>query len=97
MMVLVDIESKWAGGWSVGPSRNRHMYMEAVESLREGMASVGRCALSGVIVHHDRDSVYTSHAHGLRGYWWRRGHGFPMPREGGEGQSLDRVLGLGPL
>lgn len=62
MMVLLDIESKWAGGWSVGPSRNRHMAMEAVESLREGMASVGRCGLSGVIVHHDRDSVYTSHA-----------------------------------
>jgi putative transposase len=62
VMVLLDIESKWAGGWSVGPSRNRHMAMEAVDSLREGMASVGRCGLSGVIVHHDRDSVYTSHA-----------------------------------
>jgi putative transposase len=53
MMVLVDIESKWAGGWSVGASRNRHMAMEAVESLPEGMASVGRCTLWGMIVHHE--------------------------------------------
>jgi putative transposase len=61
LMVLLDIESKWAGGWSVGPSRNRTMAMEAVESLREGMASLGRGDLCGVIVHHDKDSVYTSH------------------------------------
>lgn len=61
LMALLDIESKWAGGWSVGPSRNRPMALEAVDDLREGMASLGRDTLSGVIVHHDKDSVYTSH------------------------------------
>jgi transposase InsO family protein len=62
LMVLLDIESKWAGGWSVGPSRNRSMALEAVDGLREEMISLGRGDLSGVIVHHDKDSVYTSHA-----------------------------------
>lgn len=62
LMVMLDIGSKWAGGWSVGPSRSRTMAIEAVDSLREGMASLGSADLSGVIVHHDKDSVYTSYA-----------------------------------
>jgi transposase InsO family protein len=62
LMVLLDIESKWAGGWSLGPSRNRTMALEAVDSLREGTASLGCSDLSGVIFHHDKDSVYTSYA-----------------------------------
>jgi putative transposase len=61
-MVMLDIASKWAGGWSVGASRNRRMALEAVNSLREGMTSLGRASLSGMIVHHDKDSVYTSYA-----------------------------------
>ena len=40
VMVLLDIESIWAGGWSVGASRNREMALQAVDSLREGMASL---------------------------------------------------------
>ncbi|MGH3087392.1 MAG: integrase core domain-containing protein, partial [Rubrobacteraceae bacterium] len=66
LMVLLDIGSRWAGGWSVVPSRNRRMALEAVDGLREGMASLGRGDLSGAVVHHDKDSVYTSHA------WLRR-------------------------
>jgi putative transposase len=62
LMVLLDIGSKWAGGWSVGASRNRAMALEAVDSLRDGMAALGQDTLSGVIVHHDKDSVYTSYA-----------------------------------
>ena len=51
-----------AGGWSVGASRNRQMALEAVESLREGMVLLlGYPSLSEVIVHHDKDSVYTSY------------------------------------
>ena len=61
LMVMLDIESKWAGGWSVGASRNRKMALEAVDSLREGMALLGQPSLSEVIVHHDKDSVYTSY------------------------------------
>ena len=47
LMVMLDIGSKWAGGWSVGTSRNRAMALEALDSLREGMASVGCADLSG--------------------------------------------------
>lgn len=61
LMVMLDIGSKWAGGWSVGASRNRAMALEAVDSLREGMAQQGHPSLSEVIVHHDKDSVYTSY------------------------------------
>jgi putative transposase len=61
LMVMLDIESKWAGGWSMGASRNRGLALEALRSLREGMALVGRPSLRGAIVHHDKDSVYTSY------------------------------------
>ena len=61
LMVMLDIESKWAGGWSVGATRNRSMALEAVDSLREGMVLLGYPSLSEVIVHHDKDSVYTSY------------------------------------
>jgi putative transposase len=62
LMVMLDIESKWAGGWSVGTSRNRAMALEALASLRDGMACVGCADLLGMIVHHDKDSVYTSYS-----------------------------------
>ena len=61
LMVMVDIASKWAGGWSVGATRNRSMALEALDSLREGMFLLGEPSLSEVIVHHDKDSVYTSY------------------------------------
>ena len=61
LMVMLDIESKWAGGWSVGASRNRLMALEAVDSLREGMALLEHPSLAEVIIHHDKDSVYTSY------------------------------------
>lgn len=61
LMVMLDIESKWAGGWSVGAKRNRSMALEALDSLREGLALLGDASLSEVIVHHDKDSVYTSY------------------------------------
>lgn len=62
LMVMLDIGSKWAGGWSVGPSRGRTMALEAVDDLREEMAALGCGDLSAVIVHHDKDSVYTSYS-----------------------------------
>lgn len=62
LMVMLDIGSKWAGGWSVGPSRSRTMALQAVDDLREDMTALGCGDLSGVIVHHDKDSVYTSYS-----------------------------------
>jgi len=60
VMVLLDIESRWAGGFAVGASRNRSLALEAFASLREAMRSLGRSPRGG-LVHHDKDSVYTSH------------------------------------
>lgn len=47
LMVLLDIGTKWAGGWSVGASRNRAMALEAVDSLTDGMAPLGHDTLCG--------------------------------------------------
>jgi transposase InsO family protein len=60
-MTLICIESRWAGSWAVGPSRNRALAMVALDRLKERMQALGR-SLDGVILHHDQDSVYTSHA-----------------------------------
>jgi putative transposase len=60
VMVLLDIESRWAGGFSVGASRNRALALGALGSLQEEIASLGE-DLAGVVIHHDRDSVYTSY------------------------------------
>jgi transposase InsO family protein len=61
LMVLLDLKSRWAGGFSVGTTRNRSVALEALDDLRREMALLGR-TLSGVVIHHDRDSVYTSYA-----------------------------------
>lgn len=61
LMVLLCIESRWAGGWAAGPARNRPLAMQALDKLKARLGRFGR-NLAGVIVHHDRDSVYTSHA-----------------------------------
>jgi putative transposase len=60
LMVLLDLESRWAGGWAVGDRRNRSVALEALDDLRTNMASLGQ-RLSGVVIHHDKDSVYTSY------------------------------------
>lgn len=60
-MTLVCIASRWAGGWAVGPSRNRALAMQALDRLKERLPVFGR-SLEGVIIHHDQDSVYTSYA-----------------------------------
>ena len=60
IMVLLDIEGRWAGGFSVGDSRNRALALGALSSLQEEMASLDE-DLAGIVIHHDRDSVYTSY------------------------------------
>ncbi|MCA1838303.1 MAG: IS3 family transposase [Actinobacteria bacterium] len=61
VMVLLDIESRWVGGFAVGASRNRSLALEAFGCLQEAMRSLGRIP-RGTVVHHDKDySVYTSH------------------------------------
>ena len=65
LMTLLCLESRWAGGWAVGPSRNRALALRALDRLRRQIEAWG-FRLDGVVLHHDRDSVYTSHA------WLRR-------------------------
>jgi transposase InsO family protein len=60
LMVLLDLKSRWAGGFAVGGARNRCVALEALDNLRSAMA-VMSCGLCGVVIHHDKDSVYTSY------------------------------------
>lgn len=60
-MALLDISSRWVGGWEVGPSRNRSLALASLNVLAEGMDAYHR-DLEGVVIHHDQDSVYTSYA-----------------------------------
>lgn len=56
LMVLLCIESRW-----LGPRRCRPLALTSLERLTRNLGVVGR-NLKGVIVHHDKDSVYTSYA-----------------------------------
>jgi putative transposase len=61
LMVLLDLESRWAGGWAVGDGRNRFCSTPGFgRSVRTNMASLDQ-RLWGVVIHHDKDSVYTSY------------------------------------
>lgn len=60
LMVLLDLKSRWAGGWAVGDARNRCVALEALDDLRTNISSLGH-RLWGVVIHHDKDSVYTSY------------------------------------
>ena len=55
-MVLLDLKGRWA----VGDARNRSVALQALDDLRTNMASLGQ-RLWGVVIHHDKDSVYTSY------------------------------------
>jgi transposase InsO family protein len=65
LMALVDLSTRWAAGWAVGPAANRQLalacWTHACERLRSR-----RGGTAGMIVHQDLDSVYTSYA------WTRR-------------------------
>jgi putative transposase len=60
LMVLLDLESRWAGGWAVGDGRSRSVAFRALDDLRKNISLLGQ-RLWGVVIHHDKDSVYTSY------------------------------------
>lgn len=60
LMALVDIKSKWVAGWAVGPSANRELALSCWQHAKERLAHL-ESSPAGLIVHHDQDSVYTSH------------------------------------
>lgn len=59
LMPIVDSRSKLVVGHAVSRSRNRSAALEAWQRARRTLLRFG-VSISGVIMHHDRDSVYTS-------------------------------------
>ena len=61
LMTLSDLKSRWAAGWSVGPRRNRSLALRCWEGAKERIVQLGG-QVSGILVHHDQDPVFTSYA-----------------------------------
>lgn len=60
LMAVVDVGSRCALGWAVGPSANRKLALRCWERVRARMATLGQ-PLEGSVLHSDLDSVYTSY------------------------------------
>lgn len=65
LIALVDLESKWAGGWAVSVSADHVLALRALDELCAHLEGLGR-RLQDVLIHHDQDAVFTGHA------WLRR-------------------------
>ena len=65
LIVLLDLGSRWVGGWAVSPSANYLLALTALDRLCAQLAHWG-VDLRDKIVHHDQDPAFTSHA------WLRR-------------------------
>ncbi len=59
LMVLLAYKTKVVYGWAVGSERNRQLALSAWERAKATFTELG-ISVEGMIVHHDRDSVYTS-------------------------------------
>lgn len=62
LMPIIGHVSKMAFGWAVGQSRDTCLALQAWERAKETFRRMG-ISYTGMIVHHDQDSVYT-------GYEW---------------------------
>ena len=60
LMAMVDISSCWAPGWAVGSSADHKLALRCWERTRASLSRSG-VDVSGLIVHSDLDSVYTSY------------------------------------
>lgn len=60
LMAVVDVGSRCALGWAVGPSANRELALRCWEQVCARMSGIGR-SLEGTLLHSDLDSVYTSY------------------------------------
>jgi putative transposase len=61
LMPILDHTSKLVVGWALGPSANTALALEAYRHARATLLRY-RVTLPGIVVHHDQDAVYTSHA-----------------------------------
>jgi transposase InsO family protein len=62
LMPIIGHVSKMAFGWAIGQSRGTAMALQAWEYAKRTFQQMG-ISYAGMIIHHDRDSVYT-------GYEW---------------------------
>ena len=60
LMPIIGHASKMAFGWAVGESRGTLLALQAWECAKETFRQMD-ISCPGMIVHHDRDSVYTSY------------------------------------
>ena len=65
LMTMVDVGSRVALGWSVGPSPNGELALACLEHARRRtndlQKGLRKANLQGAILHSDQDSVYTSY------------------------------------
>jgi len=60
LMSIIGHVSKMAFGWAVGQSRGTALALQAWERAKRTFQQIG-ISYVGMIVHHDRDSVYTGY------------------------------------
>jgi transposase InsO family protein len=58
LMPIIDHASKACLGWALGPTTDSDLALLAWEKAIETLCGLGQSA-AGIIVHHDRDPVYT--------------------------------------
>ena len=60
-MAFLDIQTRWIAGFGVGAHRNRALAIYCrLNQLQNNLSCLDR-RLSDILIHHDRDSVYTSY------------------------------------
>ena len=59
-MAFLNIQTRWIAGFGVGTHRNRALAIYCLDQLQNNLACLDR-RLSEILIHHDRDSVYTSY------------------------------------
>ena len=60
LMAFLDIRTRWIAGFGVGAHRNRALAIYCLDQLQNNLSCLDR-RLKDILIHHDRDSVYTSY------------------------------------
>ena len=60
LMAFLDIHTRWIAGFGVAQHRNRDLALFCLDQLQNNLACLDR-RLKDILIHHDRDSVYTSY------------------------------------
>ena len=60
LMAFLDLKTRWIAGFGVGAHRNRALAIYCLDQLQNNLACLDR-RMKDILIHHDRDSVYTSY------------------------------------